>query len=152
MEHVLLQIKVTDDGRSLKEPVHADKLENGCYRLLYSPGLVLGIAAGDEFTVDPGSGAFQVVKRSGNLAIQIFADSIAPHLQELEKIARSLGGVLDGSIEQGAVLTIPVNASFPVIEKVLTDYCAANEGVEWYYGNVYSPVDGITPLGWWEEI
>jgi hypothetical protein len=22
----------------------------------------------------------------------------------------------------------------------------------WYYGNVYDPEDGVTPLNWWEDI
>lgn len=152
MEHVLLKVEVTESGKVITEPVHVDRLANGRLRLVHSPGLVLGIAAGDEFTLADESGTFEVVKRGGNLAIQVFSGQMASHLAVLEGIAGSLGGVLDGNVEKGAVFTIPLKATFSAIERAFNEYCAENPEVEWYYGNVYSPEDGITPLRWWDNV
>jgi hypothetical protein len=65
-------------------------------------------------------------------------------------LAASLGGVVDGNIERGAVLTIPVATGFSKIEAALSELCQSHSGLEWIYGNVYDPADGKTPLRWWE--
>jgi hypothetical protein len=41
-QHILLAVH----GGSGTEPVHVEALDRGRYRLLYSPGFVLGVAAG----------------------------------------------------------------------------------------------------------
>ena len=148
-QHLLLLIEYRE-GRPLKEPVHAEEVGHGVFRLLDSPGLVQGIAAGDEFRLVGGDGAFEVTRRGGNLAVQVFSTGpVAPHRAELaERVAR-LGGTLDGAVERGLVFTVPVSAGFPAVEAVFNGWVAERPGWEWYFGNVYDPVDGVTPLGWW---
>ena len=46
------------------------------------------------------------------------------------------------------LFTIPVSATFPVIEATLDDFVAGDPGAEWLFGNVYAD-DGRTPLDWW---
>jgi len=148
-QHLNLLIEMKD-GVPRAEPVHVQPLPSGKYILLHSPGFVEGIAGGDEFELVSPEGLFQVTKRGGNLAVQIFSeDSIGNYLPQLSSIASSLGGVLDGNISQGAVLTIPVTTGFPAIEAALNAFVLTAPSCTWYYGNVYSPADGTTPLLWW---
>lgn len=115
-QHLLLLIEYRD-GQPLKEPVHVQVLGPGAYRLLYSPGFVQGIAAGDEFRLPGEDGAFEVTRRGGNLAIQLFSlEPVAPFQAELAEQVQRLGGTLDGAIERGLVFTVPVSAGFPAVE------------------------------------
>jgi hypothetical protein len=151
-QHVSLCIE-SRDGKPRTEPVHVQPLPDGNYVLLHSPGFVQGIAAGDEFALTDAEGSFQVIRRSGNLAIQIFSkEAIVPLLPTLSALASRLGGVLDGNISQGAVLTVPVAAGFSTVEAELSAFVAQHPSCAWYYGNVYSPSDGITPLFWWMHV
>lgn len=148
-QHLDLLIEMKD-GVPRKEPLHVQPLPSGRYVLLHSPGFVLGLAGGDEFELISPDGAFKVTKHGGNLAIQLFSeDSITNYLSQISRIAESLGGVLDGNISQGAVLTIPVTTGFPAIEAALNAFVLTAPSCSWYYGNVYSTVDGTTPLLWW---
>lgn len=151
-EHHLLLLIEYRQGQPLKEPVHAEEIGGGAYRLLYTPGLVQGIAAGDEFRLVGADGAFEVTRRGGNLAVQVFSQQpVAPLQAELvERVAR-LGGTLDGAIERGLAFTVPVSAGFPAVESIFDAWVAEHPGWEWYFGNVYDPVDGTTPLGWWNQ-
>jgi hypothetical protein len=111
--HVHLLIEYRDDKPAV-EPIHAAELSDSRYRLLYSPGFVQGIAAGDEFRLLDEHGAFEVTRRAGNLAVQVFSsESVAPVVEELTRSVFCLGGVLDGLIERTTVFTIPVAAGFP---------------------------------------
>jgi hypothetical protein len=149
-QHLLLLIQYSH-GQPLKEPVHVEGLGGGRFRLLYSPGLVQGIAAGDEFRLLNDDGAFEVLRRSGNLAVQVFSlEPVAPFRAELVRQVEALGGVLDGAIERGLVFTVPLAAGFPAVDEVFNQWVQEHPGWEWYYGNVYDPADGITPLNWWE--
>lgn len=148
--HLLLLIEYAD-GRPLREPVHVEPLGGGRYRLRYSPGFVRGIAAGDEFRlVDGEDGAFEVIRRAGNVAVQVYcAEPVAPHRAELERLAAAAGGVLEGGVERGLVFTFPISVGFGAIERVFDGWVRSHVGWEWYYGNVYDPADGVTPLNWW---
>lgn len=147
--HLLLLIEYAD-GRPLQEPVHAEEVGGEVFRLLYSPGFVQGIAAGDEFRLLGADGAFEVVRRGGNLAVQVFSDeAVAPRQAELAGRVARLGGTLDGAIEQGLAFTVPVTAGFPAVEALFDGWVAEHPGWEWCFGNVYDPADGVTPLGWW---
>ncbi|MDY3558712.1 DUF4265 domain-containing protein [Gemmata sp. JC673] len=148
-QHLLLLIEYRDD-RPLREPVHAEPVHPGVFRLRHTPGFVQGIAAGDEFRLVGEDGAFEVTRRGGNLAVQVFSDEpVAPLRVELtERVAR-LGGTLDGAIERGLAFTVPVSAGFPAVEAVFRVWVAEHPGWEWSFGNVYDPADGVTPLGWW---
>ena len=148
-QHLLLLIECRD-GRPLKEPVHAEAVGSGAFRLLHSPGLVQGIAAGDEFRLVGDDGRFEVTRRGGNLAVQVFSpDPVAGLRAELARRVARLGGTLDGAIERGLSFTVPVSAGFPAVESVFDGWVAEHPGWEWSFGNVYDPADGVTPLGWW---
>ncbi len=150
-EHHLLLLIEYRQGQPLHEPVHVEAIGSGVYRLLYSPGFVQGIAAGDEFRLVGNDGAFEVLRRGGNLCIQVFCtEPVAPLQPELTRRLADLGGTLDGAIERGLAYTIPVSAGFSAVEAVLNAWTDEHESWEWYYGNVYDPVDGETPLRWWE--
>jgi hypothetical protein len=91
-----------------------------------------------------------VTRRGGNLAIQLFSlEPVGPFQAELAEQAQRLGGTLDGAIERGLVFTVPVSAGFPAVESLFKAWVAEHPGWEWYYGNVYDPGDGVTPLNWW---
>jgi hypothetical protein len=81
----------------------------------------------------------------------VFADALVARL-EAEPTARvaRIGGRLDGSIERGLAYTLPLEAGFPAIERVFIDWAAEHPGWEWFFGNVYDPVDGVTPLNRWK--
>lgn len=109
-----------------------------------------GIAAGDEFRLLGEDGAFAVTRRGGNLAIQVFsAEPVGPLQATLTQRVARLGGRLDGSIERGLSFTVPVSVGFPAVEALFNAWVDEYPGWEWYYGNVYDPADGATPLGWW---
>ena len=151
VQHLLLLIEYRQE-QPLKEPVHAQHLEGDRYRVLFSPGLVQGVAGGDDIRVLNDDGKFEVVRRGGTLAIQVFAnDPVEPLRDELAQQVAKLDGVLDGAIEYGLVFTIPVAAGFPAIESVFNAWVDQHPGWEWYYGNVYDPSDGVTPLNWWNS-
>ncbi|RUL87905.1 DUF4265 domain-containing protein [Tautonia sociabilis] len=148
--HLLLLIEYRQ-GQPIKEPVHVDEISPGRFRLCASPGLVQGIAAGDEFRMLGDDGAFEVIRRGGNLAVQLFAlEPVAPYQEELVARVARLGGTLDGAIERGLVFTVPVSVGFAAVEELFEGWVAEHEGWEWLFGNVYDPADGVTPLGWWD--
>jgi hypothetical protein len=146
-QHISLAVH----GRSGREPVHVEALDRGRYRLLHSPGLVVGVAAGDEIELLDEVGHFKVVRRAGNIAVQLFArEPVQPFRDELAAAVReALSGSLDGGIERGLVFTIPASAGFAAIEAFFDDFVKTHRETEWMYGNVYDPDTG-SPLGWWK--
>jgi hypothetical protein len=146
--HALLLVE-NKDGRPSQEPVHAERLPSGALRVVSSPGFVQGIAAGDEFRLLDGNGAFEVTHRAGNVAVQLFSSSpVAPYVSALSARVQELGGWLDGSIERGLVFTLPITAGFPAIERLFQTWVAEQPGWEWAFGNVYAE-DG-SPFNWWQ--
>jgi hypothetical protein len=142
-QHISLAVH----GSRGTEPVHVEVLEGGRYRLLYSPGFVVGVAAGDEIELLDEAGNFRVVRRGGNHAVQVFSrERVQPLRDELAgRVREQLSGTLDG----GLVFTIPLSAGFRAIEALFDDFVRTHAGTEWLYGNVYDPDTG-RPLGWWD--
>lgn len=141
------------DGSPLLEEVLVDRLGGSRYRLLATPGLVAGLAAGDEFeVVDAVSpDGINVLRRGGNIGVQFFVDdSLLERSEEfLRRRIASLGGRLDGKQSKLLVWTIPVEAGFPSIEGIFYEAQKEFPGSEWMFSNVYDPRDGRTPLNWW---
>ncbi len=143
-------IEIGSNGRPVFEELLVEK-EDGHYRLLRSPGLVIGLDAGDLFDIDA-NGSYQLLTRGRNLCIQVFTieekntDSIDEFVTP--KLT-AIGGRLDGKAAKQLVYTIAVEVGFESIEKLMRELGTAFPGTEWYYGNVYDPNDGVTPLGWW---
>jgi len=150
-----IQVPVLDNAgqRRIEESVPAEALGPGRYRLLGSPGLVEGVAAGDEIELAPEEPAgFRVVRRGGQLCIWVYVPDPPPPGTEarLTQAARALGGFLDGGQTRLRVLTLPVIAGFPAVEAEL-NAAVAELGATWAYGNVYQSGDASRPLGWWAE-
>jgi len=134
-EPVLEEILVTREGRER-------------YRVEASPGLLLGLARGDLIEVDPEERSFVVLEPGGNVAGHVYG----PHdvAAQVPEAVHALGGSLDGRTKDLTVFTLPVTVGFPAIESVFADLAPTDERIEWYFGIVYDPADGVTPLGWWE--
>jgi hypothetical protein len=152
---VRLLVALGPSARPVYEDVSARPTANGGWVLGTSPGLALGAAAGDVVEVDR-DGTFRVISRGGNVAVHVGAPAAANSQRDaLTQAIRALGGWLDsrGWTRDGtsslSVYTIPVAAGFPAIQGALDAFSSAAPGSEWYYANVYDPVDDKTPLNWW---
>lgn len=147
-----LAVDTNPDGSPFYESILVDVLGENHYRVVASPGLAEGIAAGDEIELAPEERlGYRHLKRGGNISIQFFwhDGDIKQALREMEPKAKALGGRIDGETPGLLVFTIPVRASFPAIEKIFYDAEKRYPGSHWMYGNVYDPADGKTPLNWW---
>lgn len=143
----LLAAKKTS-GEPVFEQVLVEALEGfGEFRLIATPGLVLGVAAGDILKVDHGTGLFEIVSRGGNLSVHLYGSKSACDLL-LPKI-EALGGRLDGHTSNLWIFTLPAAGGFTELEKILNFVIEKHPEAEWYYGNVYDERDGVTPLNWW---
>lgn len=143
------------DGEPVVERMQVRVNEDDSVQLVRSPAFIKGIASGDTIKVnreDPEKPTFELIKRSGNLAVRVFcrddstklSDSLTPQLEKL-------GGELDMESPRLLVYSIHVSCGFAEIEQILNSICDGANSV-WYYGNVYDPVDGQTPLNWWQDI
>jgi hypothetical protein len=149
---VELFVDLTSDGTPLYEEVPVEPVGGDRFRVLASPGLLDGLAAGDVFE-RRADGRFEVIERSGNLAVQIWYpdEDLGGRLHaELLPDVQALGGWLDGRTKGGSVVTFPLSAGFPHIERVLDEWVASAPAARWSYANVYDE-DGWTPLRWWER-
>jgi hypothetical protein len=146
---IRLLADTASSGRPVFEEVRAEPLDARKYRVLASPGLVQGIAADDEIELLP-DGQFRVLRRGRNVCVQIFSRT---NIREVERAVtdalRTLGGRLDGSSSKQVVYTVPLRSGFSPIESALNALRERLVDYEWYYGNVYDPKDGVTPLNWW---
>ena len=152
-----VRLPVLSDGqRQGEESLPTVVVAPGRYRLLASPGFVEGLAADDEFELSPDSPqGYRVLARGGNLCVWFYfpheVDPDGGDADELSRTAASLGGRLDGGWSRMLVLTIPVSAGWREIESAMNAAIERVGGSSWLYGNVYDPVDGVTPLRWWER-
>jgi hypothetical protein len=148
---------IADEATHVLDEVLAEPLEGGRYRVLRTPLLTIGIAAGDTIEVtDWSSGRFTVLDRGGNLGIQVFlGPAAAPGTgrgvdDDLTRAIEALGGRLDDRVDDRVVVyTISVEAGFDAVQTVLNAFVSRHPGVEWNFANVYDPEDGVTPLNWW---
>ena len=150
-----LRVPVISDGaRQGEEVLPVVELGDGRYRLLASPGFVEGLAAGDEFELDPDAPlGHRVVRRGGNLCVWFYHSEPLSESSEVtadvRRVAESLGGHLDGGYSRMLVLTIPLAAGFDAVARAFDDAVRRHAAASWLYGNVYDPADGATPLNWW---
>ncbi|QIL90789.1 DUF4265 domain-containing protein [Microbulbifer sp. SH-1] len=143
------------DGEPVVERLQVRVNDDDSVQLVRSPAFIKGIASGDTIKInrqDPEKPGFDLVKRSGNLAIRVFCrDDSAKLSDQLSPQIEKLGGELDLESPRLLVFSIHVSCGFEEIEKILNSVCDGANSV-WYYGNVYDPVDGQTPLNWWQDI
>ena len=119
--------------------------------MVKSPAFIKGIASGDTIKLVAGTQEFNLVKRSGNLAIRVISRSeISSIAEKLTPQLEKLGGELDIETPHMLVYSIHVSCGFKEIEAMLNKI--VSDDVIWLYGNVYDPQDGETPLNWWLDI
>ena len=140
--------------QSLEELLPAEPLGGDRFRLLASPGIVEGLAAGDEVELAPADPrGFRVLRRGGQLCVWVYLPEPPPEQADarLSLAATILGGYLDGGNTNLRVLTVPVSAGFKQVEAELGAAVAELPGSIWAYGNVFDRQNGDRPLGWWDD-
>ena len=143
-----------NDGQTVLEKVEVYVLEQADhYELKKTPLLVRGLAKGDIISISQQKAdKYDVVRHSGNLAIRVFRKT------DIELLENSLtpqvemhDGTLDIKTDRALSYSLHVNLGFSAIETLFDNAMAAYPDSVWYYGNVYDPVDGVTPLNWWDS-
>ncbi|MDT8428058.1 MAG: DUF4265 domain-containing protein [Pseudomonadales bacterium] len=125
----------------------------GEFRLLKSPAFVRGLASGDRirYPTDTLNG-FELIRHSGNLCVRVLRKE---KLDELEQVLTAEMEMLDGTLDQQSpgilVYSIHVSIGFSQIEALMDRLIGQFTNAVWYYGNVYDPADGVTPLNWWQD-
>ncbi len=141
------------DGQNVVEQVRVAKTGENSYRLVKSPAFVHGLAAGDEIEYDATDNSFGLLMHSGNLCIRVFARAGMDRLRnEIVSAIEKLGGELDFGNERMLIFSIHVSCGFKQIEEILNKYVGERSQSAWFYGNVYDPEDGSTPLNWWLDL
>ncbi|HET6250414.1 MAG TPA: DUF4265 domain-containing protein [Tepidisphaeraceae bacterium] len=145
-------------GKPFFETVPAERIAENTYRVLATPGLAPGVAAGDIIVRDATDPlGFRVIERSGNVALQVFFEN-DPRFDESQvtTIITAIGGWLDGGIGNDGghlrIFTVPIGIGFNAIEKAMQQISSLPTFNRWYCGNVYDVRDGKTPLNWWDQV
>jgi hypothetical protein len=146
-DHVLVTVQA---GRTEQEELAVRTLGNGRYRLEVPSAMTLGLAVGDVFKIDDETRRPSVEERSGNVTVWLYPAEATEAAQRLTTAAEDLGGRLDGAAlaDRVFIFTLPVNATFPAIERLFNQFVDDHPGSEWLFANVYDD-DGVTPLSWW---
>lgn len=143
------------DGDPVFETLQAEYLADDPQRvrLLRSPLFARNLASGDTVKlINPSIAEYELERRSGNLCIRVFRKQGIELVDELlTPLLEKLGGARDLLSDRAIVYSVHVSLGFTVIEEHLQKACAAYPDTVWYYGNVYDPEDGETPLQWWLE-
>jgi len=150
---VRLLATLKESGQPVFEEVPVDVLAPNRFRLLASPGILDGLAAGDIFVIDPESALYRVKEHGGNLCVQVWypgLDLAGRVDEELVPGVTAMNGTLDGREQELSSFTIPLSAGMPAIEQLFNDWVDSAEGATWSFGNAYED-DGITPLPWLAE-
>jgi len=144
--HINLIVEGSEGGT---QPVEVKLISSSVYRILFSPGFVEGIAAGDVIRLtDQVKGEFEVIEYGGNVSVKISDVSrIVEKLPEIDSILTKVGARRDGNLERVAVWTIPVKSGFNDIELSIANACKILEEPDWWYGNVYDSQNN--PINWW---
>jgi hypothetical protein len=144
---IALRIQDAPAGAARHERVPAEDLGDGRYRLINSPGMVLGVAAGDEVLLGL-DGVFEVDKRGGNVAIQIVCDEVGDGVAlraSLIQMLLPLGAWLDGDAGAALVYTVPQVAGVAAIVGAMEAVNAEFPALVWMFGNVVVvPGDGLS--------
>lgn len=143
-------------GEAVVELVSAVIIDAGRkeFRVEKSPAFIRGLAADDRicYPTDDKAG-WELLEHSGNLCIRVFSKHNTDELdQMLTPEIEMIDGKLDLHSPRILIYTIHVSIGFQKIEDTLIRVLGSFPDTVWYYGNVYDPDDGVTPLNWWLEI
>ncbi|GHG77814.1 hypothetical protein GCM10012319_28190 [Comamonas sp. KCTC 72670] len=124
------------------------------YRLVYSPGLVHGLAAGDEIGLsDTAPSGFIVKKRGGNFCIWFFFPKEGMNRGEdarrLSQEVSRIGGRMEGGGETTLVFSAPASSGFDAIADFFDAAVASVHDSAWMFSNAYAPGTGAR-LDWWQ--
>jgi len=148
-EEIELMAGKTPGGQSLIERIPVEVKDDQC-RLIRSPAFAAGAASGDLLAIDRSTGKFEVVSRSGNLAIRIYGPMAkAKWIDPLCAAMERAGAQIDTRTARLLVFTAHVSLGFTRLEAILDDHVSAP--ATWQYGNVWHPETG-EPLNWWQSI
>ena len=159
MPHNHVKIEVKGSAISGVELVPAKSLGDSNWLLLRSPLYAMQLAAGDTIRIiDHETGKFDIVVRSGNVAIQLYlSEDESDDAQATANVALNvtpkvieLGGRLDGQTAGLIVYSIPITAGFSAIEKIFEKATKEFSGALWQYTNVYDASTGES-LNWWDK-
>ena len=155
-QQALLQLPagLDSDGQQVLEKIEVFVMEQADhYELKQTPLLVRGLAKGDIISVNQQQAdKFVVVKHSGNLAVRVFRKADIEILENsLTPQVEMHDGALDIKTDRALSYSIHVNLGFAAIEALFDSAMATYPDSVWYYGNVYDPTDGVTPLNWWDS-
>ncbi|ODS24032.1 phosphotyrosine protein phosphatase [Candidatus Endobugula sertula] len=141
-------------GRAIVERLSVRQNEDNSVQLVKSPAFIRGLASGgDKIQLVPDTKEFIIKQHSGNLCIRVYAKQGLEAINEqLTPEFEKLGGELDTETPRFLVYSIHVSCGFKTIELLLNRHVGNNHQAMWAYGNVYDPVDGVTPLNWWNKI
>jgi hypothetical protein len=149
-----LPICHNESGRPGTEAVEVEPVGPSQFKLLYSPGVVEGVAKGDVIELskaDPKG--FRVVTRSGNLCVWFYFPqpgiNRGPDGERVRAAVERFGGVCDGGGNTHRVFSVPVSCGFPAVEALFNDLVTQHPDSSWLFGNVYDPWNDFKPLGWW---
>lgn len=122
-------------------------------RVSKSPLFIRNMAAGDVIKlINPATGDYEMQRRSGNLSVRVFRRyDIEELAAALVPAMEKLGASTDLQTDRGISFSVHFSIGFKAIEELLNTSCTRFSESAWYYGNVYDPVDGVTPLNWWQE-
>ncbi|MEM7283692.1 MAG: DUF4265 domain-containing protein [Pseudomonadota bacterium] len=146
---------LNNDGQPVFESLQAEFLpqDSSRVRLLRSPLFARNLAAGDTLRlINPDAAEYELERRSGNLCVRLFRREGVDEVDNfLTPAIEKLGGERDLGEESAIVYSIHVSIGFNTIEQLFDKACQKFSGTVWYYGNVYDPEDGETPMHWWDE-
>lgn len=144
----LTHIKLLNDTGILEE-LEAVALGGDQYRLDFSPGAVMGLAAGDVVTVGP-DGTWELLESGGNVSVQFFVeDPVVDEIQKCESALRSVDGVVDNRRARVFVATVPRRRGYRAIMAALHEFFVVCPHVYWQFGNVET--EDSLPLPGWED-
>ena len=159
MEIIELSLPVFNwntNSKAGNENLAVEQLGANHYRLVYSPGFVEGLAAGDEFELSSTEEqGYKVLRRSGDLTVWVFFEQDhnieEPEIQNMREGVEKIGGWFDGGFKKSLLIfTIPLSVGFQTIANLFDGAKKYIPDASWLYGNVYDPKDGNTPLNWWK--
>ena len=146
---------IDEDEQPVFESVKVEILDPARHtvRLLHSPVFARNLASGDHVRViNPAAAEYELERRSGNLCVRVMRrNNIEAVAHELVPALEKLGGKLDVQTDSALIFSVHFSIGFTAIEELLNKACEQHSETVWYYGNVYDPNDGVTPLKWWQD-
>ncbi|WP_257166976.1 DUF4265 domain-containing protein [Bradyrhizobium sp. SRS-191] len=154
MEEGIIQLPIAAvDGRLKREVVLAQMTrQEGQYVIRSIPGFAYGVGLDDVVKiVDPDSGQFEIVSRSGQVAIRAFVEGPLdrPDVRALIDAILSENGTYEAARSDEDVslllLSIHINLGLDKIRSLMK--LVAGPDVQWEFGNIFDEDGNL--VDWW---